>query len=85
MQDLISSFSSFFFFWQVAWTKTHKFEDLNEHSREYMIIDFSEVLLSFIPFILMIFFLFQLKILGKAFGIPEENVRTYTEAEIRAG
>jgi hypothetical protein len=23
--------------------------------------------------------------LGKAFGIPENSVRTYTEAEIRAG
>lgn len=31
----------------------------------------------------MIFWLLQL--LGKALGIPENSVRTYTEAEIRAG
>lgn len=27
----------------------------------------------------------HLQILGKALGIPENSVRTYTEAEIRAG
>jgi len=27
----------------------------------------------------------MLQILGKALGIPENSVRTYTEAEIRAG
>lgn len=26
-----------------------------------------------------------LKMLGRAFGIPENSVKTYTEAEIRAG
>ncbi|KAJ4818910.1 hypothetical protein LUZ62_031476 [Rhynchospora pubera] len=39
--------------------------------------EYSEALLSLFPD--------KVQILGKAFGIPEENVRTYTEAEIRAG
>ncbi|KAJ0092874.1 hypothetical protein Patl1_26203 [Pistacia atlantica] len=39
--------------------------------------EYSEVLLQIFPP--------KVEILGKAFGIPENSVRTYTEAEIRAG
>ncbi|XP_078158821.1 chloroplastidic phosphoglucan, water dikinase (ATGWD3) isoform X2 [Carex rostrata] len=39
--------------------------------------EYSEALLSIFPD--------KVQIIGKAFGVPEENVRTYTEAEIRAG